>query len=182
MAIGLRPAAAGFAVGGDRELEQNVRAAFGEAKNVAGMIAPRLVRADPDIDGNAGGAQPGMPLPRHFGIGIFQRRHHARYAGGDDRVGAGRRFAVMRAWLERDVQRRAKGRVICPRAGAAQRLDLGMRPAAGLRPAAADDHAILDDDRADRRIGPGAAQPAAAERQRERHEAGVIALRHSGVS
>ena len=56
-------------------------------------------------------------------------------------------------------------------AGALERLGLGMRPAAGLGPAAADDHAVLDDDRADRRIGPGAAEPAAAERQRKLHEA-----------
>ncbi len=84
----------------------------------------------------------------------------------------------MRAGLERDIQSGAARR----RAGAAQRLDLGMGPAAVLRPAAADDRAVLDDDRADGGIGPGAAEPAAAERQRQRHEAGIIALRHSGVS
>ena len=33
----LAPRRAGFAVGGDCELEQNVGTAFGEAKNVAGM-------------------------------------------------------------------------------------------------------------------------------------------------
>ena len=78
MAIGLRPAAAGFAVGGDCELEQNVGTAFGDAKDVAGVIVSRLVRTDSDIDGNAGGPQPSVPLTCHFGIGIFQRRHHPR--------------------------------------------------------------------------------------------------------
>ena len=76
----------------------------------------------------------------------------------------------MRARLQRDVERGAARR----RAGAAQRLDLRMRPAAGLRPAAADDDAVLDDHRTDGRIGPGAAEPAPAERKRQRHEAPVI--------
>ena len=48
-----------------------------------------------------------------------------------------------------------------------------MRAAAGLGPAAPDDHAILDDDGADRRIGPGAPEPAAAERECELHEAQI---------
>ena len=125
------------------------------------MVAPRLLGADADIDRDAGGAQPRVALPGHFGIGIFERRDHARNAGGDDGVGARRRFAVMRARLERDVERRAARRL----AGAAQRLDFGMRPPAGLRPAAADDDAVLDDHRADRGIGPGAAEPAPAKRQ-----------------
>ena len=55
--------------------------------------------------------------------------------------------------------------VLCRAAeGAPQRLDLGMRPATRLGPAATDDDAILDDHGADRRIGPGAPEPAAAER------------------
>ncbi len=163
----LAPGRAGFAVGGDRELEQDMRTAFGKAKNVTGVVAPRLIGADADLDGNARGAKPRVTLPCHFRIGIFQRRHHPRNAGGNHRIGAGRRFAVMRAGFERDVERRTARGLACP----AQRLDLGMRPAAGLGPAAADNHAILDDHRADRRIGPGAAKPAPAERKRQRHEA-----------
>jgi hypothetical protein len=52
-----------------------------------------------------------------------------------------------------------------------------MGPTAGLRPAAAYDDAVLHDDRADRRIGPGAPEAAAPERQGKRHEAGVIGIR-----
>ncbi len=81
----------------------------------------------------------------------------------------------MRAWLERHVERRALGVL----AGALERLGLGMRPAAGLRPAAADDDAVLDHHGADRGIGPGPAEPAAAERQRKLHEA-VIERRIGG--
>ena len=161
---------AGFAVGRDCELEHDVRAAVAHAADVAGMVAARLVGADADLDDNAGRAQPRMAGAGDFGIGIFERGDDARNSGGDDGIGAGRRFAVMRAGLERDVERRAARRG----AGAAQRLDLGMRPAAGLSPAAADDDAVLDDDGADGGIGPGAAKPAPAERKRERHEAPIF--------
>ena len=140
-----------------------MRAAVAHAPDMAGMIVARLVGADADIDRDAGGAQPRMARARHFGIGIFDRRHDARNAGGDHGVGARRRFAEMRARLERDVERRATR---C-RPGAAQRLDFGMRPAARLGPAAADNHAVFDDHCADRGIGPGAAETAAAEAQEQ---------------
>ena len=109
----------------------------------------------------------GVPLPCHFRIGILDRRHHARNAGGDDGIDAGRRLAEMRARLQRHIERGAARGLACT----PQRLGLGMRPAAGLRPAAADDDAILHHDRADGRIGPGAALPAPAERQRQLHVA-----------
>ena len=110
------------------------------------------------------------PCAGHFGIGIFERRDDARDPRGDDSVGAGRRLAVMRARLQRNVERRAARR----RAGPAQRLDLGMGPAPGLGPAAADDDAVLDDHGADRGIGPCTAEPAPAEGKRERHEAPIV--------
>ena len=134
------------------------------------MIAARLVGADAGLDRYPGGTQPRVALPGHFRIGIFQRRDDARDAGGNDGIGAGRRFAVMRARLKRDVKRRAARRV----AGAAQSFDLGVRAAAGLRPAAPDDHAVVDDDRANRGIRPGAAETAAAQCQRQRHEPPVV--------
>ena len=70
----------------------------------------------------------------------------------------------MRAWLQRHVHGGALRRLF----GLAQRLDFGVRTAAGLRPAAAEDDAVLDDHRADRRIGPDIAEPAPAERERKR--------------
>ena len=121
----------------------------------------RLLGADADLDRDAGRAQPRMALPRHFRIGILERGDDARDAGRDDRVRARRRLAVMRTRLERDVERRAARRA----AGAHERLGLRMRPAAGLRPAPPDDdRRPSTDDRADRRIGPGLAEPAPAER------------------
>ena len=128
---------------------------------MAGMIAPRFLGADADIDGDAGRAQPRVARAGNLRIGIFDRRDDPGHAGGDDRVGARRRLAEMRARLERDVE----GRAARGLAGAAQGLDLGMRPAAGLGPAAADDPRrppSRDNDRADRGVGPGAAEPAPA--------------------
>src|SRR5690349_16844229 len=75
----------------------------------------------------------------------------------------------MRARLQGDIERGAARR----HAGPAQRLRLGMRPAADLGPAAADDHAILYDHRADGGVGPGPPQAAPPEIERELHEAAV---------
>ena len=160
IATGLRPARRRLAVGRDRKLEHDVRAAVAHAPDVAGMIAARLVGADADIDRDAGGAQPRMALPATSGLGSSSADTTRAMPAAITASAQGGDLAVMRARLERDVERRAARRV----AGAAQRLDLGMRPAAGLGPAAADDHAVLDDDRADRGVRPGAAKPAPAER------------------
>ena len=170
IAAGLRPAKPALPSADTASLSVTYGRPFGDAHDVAGMHAARLVGAEADIDRDAFVAQPLMALAGDFRIGVFQRRHHARDAGLDDGVGARRRLALMRARLERHVHRGALRRLL----GAAQRLDLGMRAAAGLRPAAADDDAILDDHRADRRIGPGVAEPAPAERERQRHEARVV--------
>src|SRR5262249_59782372 len=60
--------------------------------------------------------------------------------------------------------------------GAPQGLRRGMGPPAGLGPAATDDDAVLDHHRAHGRIGPGAPEPAPAERKCERHETLVIGV------
>ena len=90
------------------------------------------------------------------------RRHDPGDARGDDRVGARRRLAVVRARLERDVEVGAARGL----AGAAQGLDFRMRPTAWLGPAAADNPRLAaiaaDNDGADRGVGPGAAEPAPA--------------------
>ncbi len=138
--------------------------------DVTGVRPPRLLGADADLDDDAGLSQAPVAGASDLRIGINKRGDHARDAGSDDGVDTRPCPAVMRAWLERDVQRRPAR---C-RTGAAQRLGLRVRPPTRLRPAAANDHAIFDDDRADGGIGPGASQPVPAERERQRHEAGVF--------
>src|SRR5207237_10146568 len=123
-----------------------------------GMSPLRPTGLHADIDANARIAQPRMPGARYFGIGILQSRNDARDAGRNHGVGAWRRLAMVRAWFERDIERRAASRL----AGPAQGFDFGVRPAARLRPAAADNFAVFNDDRANRRIRPGSTEPAAA--------------------
>ena len=53
---------AGFAVGRDRELEHDMGPAVAHAPDMAGMIAPRFLGAEADLDRNARGAQPRMAL------------------------------------------------------------------------------------------------------------------------
>ena len=144
-----------------------MRALVADPPEMAGVIVSSFRATQAHIDHDSGRAQLGMALPRHLRIRILDRRRHARDAGGDYRVDAGRRFAEMRTGLQRYIERGATRGL----AGALQGFGFGMGPPARLGPAAADDDAILDHDRADRGIRPGAALPAPAERQCELHEA-----------
>ena len=164
----------GLAVGRHREFQDHVRAAVLDPPDVASVRPPRLLGANADLDHDAGFGQTPMPGAGDLRIGIDQRRDDARDAGGDDGVGTGRRLAVMGAWLERDIERRpARGG-----AGAAESLGLGVGPATGLGPATADNHTVPRYHCADGRIGPGAPEPAPTQRERERHEAGVLRASH----
>ena len=104
------------------------------------MIAARRHGARPDQDFDARIAQQAEPSSRDARVRIFQRADDARDAGGDDRLGARRREAVMRARLQRDVKRRAaRGG-----AGFIERASLGVRPSALLRDASSDDDAVVE--------------------------------------
>ena len=164
------------AVGRFRELQRHARAAFGDAANVTEMVAPRLIRPRPDRDGYSGGAEPGEPLPPDQRIGVLDRRHDPRHARLDDRVGAGRRRAEMRAGLERHIERRAARRL----SGLSQRDPLRVRPPAGRGDAASDHRAVLDQNRADRRIGRGKAERSFAQIERGLHPAPVFVVHGGG--
>src|SRR5262249_5889030 len=99
-------------------------AAVADAADMPGMGAPRRIGAGADLDSNAVGLEPGVALPSHLRIGILECSDDARNARRDYGVGAGRRLAVMRAGLERDVHGGATRRG----AGPPQRLGLCMRP------------------------------------------------------
>ena len=150
--------------------------AIADAPDVSRVRAPRFLGAHTCRHGNALRREPRVALPGDLGIGVFQRGDDARDARRRDRIHARRRLAVVRAGLERRIERGAAR----SRAGAPQRLDLGMRPPAGLGPAAPDHHAVLHHDRADGRIRPCVAEPAPTKGQRERHEALVSLDRHFG--
>ncbi len=172
----LAPGSADPVVGRYRKLEDDMGPSIADAPEMPGMIVRRLCRTKPDIDRNPGGAKPRMALPGNFRVGILDRRHHARNAGGDDGIRAGRRLADMRTRLQRHVERGAARGL----AGVIERHGLGMGTAACLRPAAADNDAVPDHDGADGGIGPGPALPAPPERQRQIHEAPVGGFRQFG--
>src|SRR3974390_1002527 len=104
---GLASGKARFAVGRYGELEQHMRTRSRHARDVARMRAPRFVRTKSDVDLDALLAQPRMALARDLRVRVFQRGDNARNTGADDGVGARRRLAGVRAWLERGVHRRA---------------------------------------------------------------------------
>ena len=90
------------------------------------MIAPRRRRARPDQEFDARIAQQSETSPGDARVWVFQSADDPRDAGGDDRLGAGRRHAVMRARLQRDIERRAARGL----AGFVERAPLGVRPTA----------------------------------------------------
>jgi hypothetical protein len=89
-----------LAVSRNRELNHHVRPPLRHARDVPGVIAPRLVRTKPDLDGDTFRPHALVSLPGHLRIRIFQRRDDAGDARTDNGVSAGRRLAVMRARLE----------------------------------------------------------------------------------
>src|SRR5689334_11051321 len=115
----------GFAVRGDGKLEQDLRSPVTHAADVPNMIGSRSLGFDANLGDNSGATQQGMPAPRNFGIGVLHRRDHPRNSRRNHGLGAGRRFAVMRARFERDIERGAP-RILT---GAAQGFDFGVRPA-----------------------------------------------------
>ena len=122
----------GAAVAADRGLVGDVRAAqltraCGTPRS--GARAPRSIVAGGHVDLDPGRAQPREPRAVHPRSGSPAAHHDARHARRDQRIGAGRRAAVVRARLEADVHGRAGGR----RAGRGQRVDLGVRVARAAR-------------------------------------------------
>ena len=72
---------------------------------VRGELPAHGIGFDPDLDVDAGGPQPGDALAGDRGVGIFDANHDAGDTGRDQRIGARRRAAVVRARLERGEDR-----------------------------------------------------------------------------
>ena len=94
----------------------------------ASFCTARLPRVG-ELDLDPAVAQPLEAARRHLRVRVADRRDDPRHARRDDRVGARRRRAVVRARLERDVERRAA------RALARRRRAPRPRHAARPRPA-----------------------------------------------
>ena len=105
-------------------------------------------------------ARRAAPWPATSGFGSRIAITTRPDAGGDQRIGARRRAAVMRAGLEADDDRRAP-HLGAAGGGVAQRHHLGVRPARFLRVAPADDAAAAIDDDAAPTRGLGSERPTA---------------------
>jgi hypothetical protein len=141
------------------------RPALADAEKKALVDLGRFGGAVADFDVNARRPQLRMAQTLHPRIGIFDGRHDPGDTGLGQRVGAGRRPALVGAGLERHIDRGTAGSV--PRRS--ERFGLGMRPAAVLGAAATNDVAVLDDDAPYGRIGPGAPERSARQRERRAH-------------
>ena len=111
------------AVGRARQFQRHHRPALRDAQEVAEMIAPRLGRADSDDDLDARLAQQAMAAAGDPLVGVLHRADDAGDARRDDRLGAGRRAALVKTRLQRHVQRRPGGRI----PGLVDRMAFGVR-------------------------------------------------------
>ena len=132
-----------------RDFQRHHRPLLGDAQNMAAMRAPAEIGENIGLDLDSRGAQQSKALAGDARIGIVKARHHPRHAGSDDGFGAGRGLAMMGAGFKRDIERGAARGFARLREG--ERF--GVRASAGRRPAAPKHDSILDDQRADRRIG-----------------------------
>ena len=169
-------AAPGKTVRGPRELEGDGRSALLDAGDVSAMGAARFFGEIARHDRDARLAQPGIAAAADPRVRVFERGDDPGHARCEDRIGAGRRLAVVGARLERDVERRSLGR----RAGRLERDALGVRPPARLRDALGDDAAIavglVDDNGSDGRVWPGQAEMALAQSKREPREPFILRM------
>ncbi len=156
-----------------RELHRDERPAPPYPAEKPGIDLGRRIGAEPDFGRDPGGAQPLDPAAADARIRVFDRGDDPPDPGFDQRLGARRRLAPVAARFEADIGGGAAG----AGAGAGQRLGLGVRPAARLGPAAADDASFVDQNAADRRVGPSIAEAAPGEPQCRPHMAKIAAWR-----
>ena len=101
-----------------RQLEHDVRPAGAAVLQVRRELGPHLVRAHADRRPRCPRpAAARCPAPADVRVGIFDADDDPRDAGRDDRVGARRGAAVVRAGLERREERRPARPVRRPPAG-----------------------------------------------------------------
>ena len=115
-----------------------------------------------DLDFNAGSLEPAEAGPAHLGIGILHGCYHLLDPGGDDRAGARRSAALMRARFESQV----KGGASRPLAGFVQCEYFGVFHSGPGVETAPDDRVVAHDDGAHGGIGAHPAQALGGEIER----------------
>ena len=158
------------AIEGRRELHDDERAPAPHATDETLIEAQCLGFEDALLDLDTGGPQ----LPETLAVGarvrIAHGRDHAAHARREDRVDTRRSAAVVGAWLERRVQRRAP-RVV---ARFVERAHLRVRLARGAVISLAHDRVATNDDRAHHRVGTRTPCGARRETQRTSHVLAVL--------
>ena len=160
-------------VQGRRHLPRHARAAARVGEPVAAEQIARLVRAHAHVHADAGAAQRPDPAPIHDAVRIPQCHDAARDPGPLECLHAGRGAPGVGAGLQRHVH----GGSPRPRAGAGQRLDLGVVEPDRAVPALAHDASGARHDRAHHRVRMGAPAPALRQTQGAAHEAAVVVVR-----
>jgi len=155
----------GASVQTHRQLDANPWPAALDAAEETAVEFARSVAHQAGLHGNASAEQSAQAFAGNPGIRIVARCNDSCDARRDQRVGARRRAAEVRARLQRHVDRRSAR----ARAGVAQRKNFGMRFARALVPAFADDGFSVGNDAADARIRLCAVQAAFGQAQRARH-------------
>ena len=143
-----------LAVQRGRQLQRDQRATGGGLLKKTGKRLPRLVFQQPRIGLDSRSAQPGDALGGDTLIEVGGSDNDTGNAGIYQRIGTRRRLAPVAAGLERDVG----GRTVRLIPRHLQRLCLGMGATAGGGEASADNAVVLDNDAADRGVGPSRAK------------------------
>src|SRR5882724_4426015 len=105
-------------------------------------VRPRcLLREDPGPNIDACRTQSLQTSAAYPRIWVGHRCDDAAYTRRDDRIGAGPRPALMRAWLKRDIDRRTPCALSCCKC-----YRLAVRPASARGAAAGNHHIILHQD------------------------------------
>ena len=125
----------------------------------------RFVHHQPMADLNAGLLQAIQTAPRHLRVRILHRGDHAADAGGNQRIAAWRRTAMVAAGLKSDVGGGA-ARLF---ASHAQGVHFSMRLAGAIVKPLADDLTVFHNDAADVRVRMGSKATARGKLQRTRH-------------
>ena len=190
---GVARRAGDLAVGAHGPFRHHVRGFAADVAEEDGVELVAFAAQRVLVHADAGFAQLGRSLARHQRVRVAAAHHHARNAGGDERLGARGLLAGVAARLERDVGRcaacmatsRVGGRrgfgVLCIRlvvGGATRavgkRVALRVRLPALLVQALADDAAVAHEHAAHQRVRVRPAPTAPGQLDGAAHEAGVI--------
>ena len=138
-------------------------------REVRGEEAGGGVGFDADVHVDSVGAQPLDALAPDVAIGILDGDDDPGHTGVDQRVGARRSAAIVRAGLEGDVGGGADRSL----ARTSERFDLGVWATGRLGGPDTDDFAVTDDEAADPRVGRRTTAGRGGHGERPAHELGV---------